>query len=436
MRVRKISNLNQDLVDIIGKISDIINIKKIKHLVVFGTDEIDCFLGGLHCVLIKGLREGAKVNIRVLIKWHSNPIDRIHFRSAYQRECVFYRHIVPRLVELQQSYEIIEGLKIKFPNCILADTEDNEEKIVLHFNNDFKLLSRYCKLDFSHSSIVLKNLAKLHGLSFVLQKTSPNDFEYIRNLCDKDVQYADPDNIPELLFDYFKESLEIVDNREIKAKLEEISPHILELLSKSTAPVRNYSTICHADCWNNNLLFKYQVNDINYMLYLSANKYSHISFPTFKNTGKRPVDVIFVDYQLVRYASPVTDISYFLYMSTDQEILCNHYDQLLNIYYGTLSAVLRQCSLEVSDIYPKEIFQKHLREYSVLGLIETLISMKIITADTDEALKMTKMKYYLSEPSGYSGCNTKNQAFYVERINGVVNEFFNRGYSLDALLCQ
>lgn len=163
---------------------------------------------------------------------------------------------------------------------------------------------------------------------------------------------------------------------------------------------------------------------------------SPLSMYRLQLQGKRPVDVIFVDYQLVRYASPVTDISYFLYMSTDQEILCNHYDQLLNIYYGTLSAVLRQCSLEVRDIYPKEIFQKHLREYSVLGLIETLISMKIITADTDEALKMTKMKYYLSEPSGFSGCNTKNQAFYVERINGVVNEFFNRGYSLDALLCQ
>lgn len=272
MRVRKISSLEQDLVDIIGKISDIINIKKIKHLVVFGTDEIDCFLGGLHYVIIKGLRDGAKVKIRVLIKWHSNPIDRIHFRSAYQRECVFYRHIVPRLVELQQNYKIIEGLKIKFPNCILADMEDNDEKIVLHFNNDFKLLSRYCKLDFSHSSIVLKNLAKLHGLSFALQKTSPNDFENIRNLCDKDVQYADPENIPELLFDYFKESLEIVDNKEIKAKLEEISPYILELLSKSTAPVKNYSTICHADCWNNNILFKYQVNDINYIFYLSGNK--------------------------------------------------------------------------------------------------------------------------------------------------------------------
>lgn len=152
--------------------------------------------------------------------------------------------------------------------------------------------------------------------------------------------------------------------------------------------------------------------------------------------GKRPVDVIFVDYQLVRYASPVTDISYFLYMCTDQEILCNHYDQLLNIYYGTLTAVLRQCNLEVRDIYPKDIFQKHLREYSVLGLIEAMISMKIITADTEEALKMTEMKYHLSEASGFASCKTKNQAFYVERINGVVNDFFNRGYSLDALLCK
>ncbi|CAH2096155.1 unnamed protein product [Euphydryas editha] len=410
MRVRKISSLHRDLVDIIGKISVITNIKKIEHFIVFGTDEIDCFLGGLHKVVIKGIRDGAKVKINVLIKWHSNPKDRVYFRSAYQRECVFFRYIVPSMIELQNTYKIIEGLKMKFPNCILAKMEDGEETIVIYLDNEFKLLSRFFKLDFSHSSIVLKNLAKLHGLSFVLQKTSPDVFENIRNLCGKDIQYAAPENIPESLVYYFKESLKVVSNSEFKAKLEEISPHILEILSKSTAPVRNYSTICHADCWTNNILFKHQ--------------------------GKRPVEALFVDYQLVRYASPVTDISYFLYTCMDQEILCNNYDRLLNIYYGTLSAVLRQCNLDVKHIYPKEVFQKHLKEYSVLGLIEALISMKIITADTEEALKMTEMKYHSSEPPAITGCKTKNQAIYVERINGVVNDFFNRGYSIDALLSK
>nr|XP_026499629.1 uncharacterized protein LOC113403336 [Vanessa tameamea] len=407
MRVRKPSRLHQDLIGIIAKVADITNIKEIEYLFEFGTDDIDCFLGGLHKVIIKGIRDGAKVKINVIIKWHSKPSDRICFRAAYQRECVFYQYIAPKMLELQRSYNIIEGLKLKFPNCIFANMEYDKETIVTNMATEFKLLDRFYKMDFNHSSLVLKNLAKFHGLSFALENLSPKVFESIRDLCSKDVQYGDPDAIPKSLVEYFKESLSVITNIEAKVKLEELSPYILELLNKCAAPVLNYSAICHADCWNNNILFKYQ--------------------------GKRPVDVLFVDYQLVRYASPVTDISYYLYMSADQEILSNHYNQLLDIYYGTLSAVLRQCHLDVEDIYPKRILQKHLIEYSVLGLIEALISMKIITAKTEEALKMTELKYSSDEP--YQ-CESENQAIYVERINEVVNDYFGRGYSIDALLNQ
>lgn len=145
------------------------------------------------------------------------------------------------------------------------------------------------------------------------------------------------------------------------------------------------------------------------------------------------MDVLFLDYQLVRYASPATDISYFLYMSAEQKFLSKNYDKLLDIYFGTLSAVLRQCNLNVEDVYPKRVFLSHLRDYSVLGLIEALISMKIITAETEEALKMTEMRYHGEEPCRYE---TQNQSAYVERVNEVVADFFDRNYSLDAVLKQ
>ncbi|XP_039753345.1 uncharacterized protein LOC120628792 [Pararge aegeria] len=274
-------------------------------------------------------------------------------------------------------------------------------------SNDTRPLDRFQKIDFAHTSLVLKNLAKLHALSFALQKLYPDDFEMIRNLCAKDIQYADLESIPKCLISYYKSSINVISKPVAKAKLEDITPNILALLNKCSAPVPNYSTICHGDCWNNNILFKYQ--------------------------GKRPVDVLFVDYQLVRYASPVTDISYFLYMSADQKLLSKHYYQLLDIYFGTLTAVLRQCNLNIDDIYPRNIFLRHLRDYSVLGLLEALISLKITTAETEDALKITDMKYHAEEPCQYE---TQNQSMYVERVNGVVTDFFERNYSLDAILKQ
>lgn len=149
--------------------------------------------------------------------------------------------------------------------------------------------------------------------------------------------------------------------------------------------------------------------------------------------GKRPVDAILIDYQVSRYASPVTDISYFLYMTADEIFLDKHYEHLIDLYYKTLGAVIRQCNLDVEEIYPADIFEKHLREYSVLGLIESLISMKIITAVSEEAIEMAEMRYEIKEKVS-SDSQSQNQSVFVERVNGVVNHFFKRGYSLDAVL--
>lgn len=126
----------------------------------------------------------------------------------------------------------------------------------------------------------------------------------------------------------------------------------------------------------------------------------------------------------------MTDISYFLYMSTDRSFLSANYDRILDIYYNTVSAVLRQCNLDIEDVYPKRVFYKHLKDYSVFGLIEALVSMKIITADVDEAMKMTGQICKEKLPEDLS----ENQSLYIERVNGVVDDFFERGYSLNAVL--
>lgn len=119
-------------------------------------------------------------------------------------------------------------------------------------------------------------------------------------------------------------------------------------------------------------------------------------------------------------------------MSTNKEFLSINYEKLINIYYGTLSGVLRQYNLDINYIFPRFIFEEHLKKYSILGLLEALISMKIITAESDEAFKMTEIKYQPSEET--FPYETQNHALFVERVNGAVDYFFERGYSLDSLL--
>ncbi|XP_045498257.1 uncharacterized protein LOC123696229, partial [Colias croceus] len=182
---------------------------------------------------------------------------------------------------------------------------------------------------------------------------------------------------------------------------------VLHLINTRT-PVSKYNVICHSDCWNNNNLFKYQ--------------------------GENPVDVVLVDYQLARFASPVTDISYFLYMSANYDFLSKYYDQLLDIYYGTVAGILRECDIDIEETFPRHILQDHLKEYSVLGLVEALISMKIVTAESEEAQKMLEMKH--QAPNDLHEYETQNQIMFVERVNGIVKFFFERNFTLDGVLIK
>lgn len=119
-----------------------------------------------------------------------------------------------------------------------------------------------------------------------------------------------------------------------------------------------------------------------------------------------------------------------MYMSTEKELRGKHYETLLEIYYGTLAAVLRECYLNVDDIYPRHIFKSHLQKYSVFGLVEALISMMIIIAPSEEALKMTDIN---NQFANEEFCEY-HKNWFGERVNGLVEDFFSRNYSIDAVI--
>lgn len=76
-----------------------------------------------------------------------------------------------------------------------------------------------------------------------------------------------------------------------------------------------FKVLNHGDSWVNNLMFKYE-------------------------NGK-PVDVIFVDYQMSYYSSPGLDLNYFINTSPRNEIRESQIDDILHVYYDNFSAILK-----------------------------------------------------------------------------------------------
>lgn len=261
MPVRKVSRYQQDFLEIIYKVADKLRLKDIEYTSEYGTEDIDNFMFGIFRVKLRGYQDEQKVHYNIVLKWHPDTKMRTPFRDLYLREYTFYQYIVPELLDIQRRFNIIEGLKTKFSNCVYASAEYKKETVAFHSITDegFRMLDRFHKTDLAHASLVVKNLAKLHALSFALEKMKPTVFEEIKSRCCTDVQYSDPDRVSKSMECYYKASVNVVFDPVAREKLRTLLPTFLQVLKKCTMPVP-YSVICHGDCWNNNILYKHQVS--------------------------------------------------------------------------------------------------------------------------------------------------------------------------------
>ena len=99
--------------------------------------------------------------------------------------------------------------------------------------------------------------------------------------------------------------------------------------------------ILHGDCWNNNMMYRYDDN------------------------GK-VVEMKLVDWQIPRVDHPATDILNFLITSTSPEMRKKHRRSLLNHYYDVLSSAMEKLGLE---LYSRGKFLKEIHARLRWGML-------------------------------------------------------------------
>lgn len=146
------------------------------------------------------------------------------------------------------------------------------------------------------------------------------------------------------------------------------------LIQHRKADLERFNVLNHRDLWINNLMFS-------------------------------DTDVIFLDYQICQWASPVLDILYFLITSCTAQIIVEGMDNLLDYYYGELNQamLILNCKTKAPTITE---LKEELRTKGVLAVIFVSQDLALIKADpslnveintfTDETLEAeeTRKKIY------------------------------------------
>ncbi|XP_070000477.1 uncharacterized protein [Penaeus vannamei] len=273
--------------------------------------------------------------------------------ACFHKELVFYQNIVHDIQA--QLHEI--GLKpLRVPKCFYTSLEEHREVIFLEdiSKKGFKKSEFEDGLDVAHTTLILEELARLHAASYLLKAKIPDLAEKYPVLNLDWVTYADSArrNTQGLfgnIMDSASKLLRHIGGREVAvAWLEENKTRAAEIIEHELRREPPFDVLCHGDCWNNNVLFRYTDKGV-------------------------PVEVILLDLQIVRLASLATDLNYVLHTSLEGHTRRENFTSFLAIYYERFTQVLSAGGSAVP--FSLEDLTQEYRNHLVYGLIMCLMSV-------------------------------------------------------------
>ncbi|XP_050513896.1 uncharacterized protein LOC126889562 [Diabrotica virgifera virgifera] len=327
-----------------------------------------------------------------------------------KREVFFYGTILKEYQEFQNNKKL-PVLFDMIPNCYKTFSENDNEVIILdNLKKDgYVLHSREEPMNMAHLEMGLKSYAKLHAMSFALKDQNREIFENISKNCHsiikevfvnlKKMYDTRSPTVVETLKEAGRPDLSILYEKYINEK--SIYNRFMEVWD--TIP--NDQALMHADCHNANMMFQYKGDD-----------------------KTVPLRMVLLDFQAVCLHSPVIDISYFLWINLSPTEAPKIKD-FVEYYYNEFCSYLKQLGSDAEKVFPRSIFEEHLKVYLPYGIFLTLPCLDILYLDNEDTPAL-----FDEETNEFFGALTKDLKIksrekYLERLMALVDTFFNGPYA-------
>lgn len=245
--------------------------------------------------------------------------DKLSYNLQLYNEVLFYTEILPLLKRCDPDDTVTK----LFPKCFYAHAvKDDPSSGILVFENlqkqGFRLSPWKTFNDFKHIELTLTWLGKFHALSLVCKKNYPEKFRSVINKILEphwtEKRLKNPD-------DFFKENckrgiLPLRDDPnynhkvdDLLALVENVDPAVAKMIS----PIEPSAVITHGDFNRNNIFYKYDSNN-------------------------EPCEVKFIDWVTIRYASPVIDLTYYLFINSSPAVQAEHWVDILKTYHSAVTS--------------------------------------------------------------------------------------------------
>ncbi|XP_055627925.1 uncharacterized oxidoreductase dhs-27-like [Toxorhynchites rutilus septentrionalis] len=346
-----------------------------------------------------------------------NQARRQQFNSMkiFERESLLYSKLLPNLIEFQSQKGVQphEGF-FNVPKCYLASCDVEKEQSIIALEDlrerGLKMWNKMIPVNYEHARMLMVHLGRYHAVSFAIKDQQPELFEQFKIPDLMTTAMAENEAIRALVNATMDRAIGVLDADEDVArwKMVALKENYFEAMRKCCdgAGTEPYAVLVHGDCWINNMMFSYK--------------------------NKIPESMILLDWQGARYASPVLDLSYFFSCCTDEAFRRQYYDEMLNIYYGSLRDLLERLGGDPARQFPFTALLRQLTRNARYGVMLAAFVLPVIcTANEDiPDLNDAAERYHKSqqlEANMFANSGSSEEAFR-RRMRGLIRDMVRFGY--------
>ncbi|XP_055634869.1 uncharacterized protein LOC129774863 isoform X2 [Toxorhynchites rutilus septentrionalis] len=343
-----------------------------------------------------------------------SPLRRSLYNSSahFQREKYILDIVLPTFEKFQETRGLQTSQMFShYPTAIASDCSEGQEYILLAdlSAQGFKNFQRTEPLDYEDVRTILNNLAEFHAVSFAMKDQKPEIFSKIISQLAETIfvapLHSSFEGFLKRQVDYAIKTLEhnpaegdeVVRKRLFQFR-DEYGPSMVDCVEN-----REDVVICHGDCWISNILYRHK----NKLL---------------------AKELKFLDWQVSRCATPVIDLSYFIFCCTDTT-LRKRLPELLREYHQTLLRRIDELGSDGRKLFPFDKLQVHLAKFARFGFGMALMTLHTTCCvekdlpDISSALENSE----LVDLDKYAKDLLRNPA-YIERMTGVCRDMVRLGY--------
>lgn len=329
------------------------------------TDPGENFGSQILAITVNAKQSGKKTTLNMVVKLPPRSqylLDLFDSPITFKKELDFYNTVAPEFLKLQNESGIPqEALSVITPRFLggrlgLRDPQcfDEQATIILENLKDdhYTTQDRILGLDKVHMDFAIGHLAKLHAITIGLKLKRPGFFE--RAVLPV-LEYAVNEDAKDCVVDMVQKAHDDYKSmKEAESYLDRIE-RTLEYASRVTlTPKEPWTTLVHNDFWVNNMLFKYD------------------------ESGK-PINMKIVDFQLTVYDYGVQDLIFFLVSSSRKEVLDEHLDDMIDLYYDSFIKCLESLGVN-TNIFPKSQFLQQLNQCAPIKFKQCIMMIQVIQA--------------------------------------------------------